>query len=219
MSARLSFTRKLQLFILLLFTFLALSLSGIFFSYLLYSVGDVFLGVGKGMAYYVIRTHDLSGAIAHNTLPSVEKQIAAHLEMQEDILYAGLINHAGEVVMDTTGGDLKAIYQKNRGKPWLALKGQDEFFFLRDVRLRHKRFDVANICLPIYQQGKIWGAALVGISANYLFHSALPRTLVFMVLLLAVFLLTASILLWRLLHHLFRPVRELIAAAGGLWHP
>ncbi|MCK5218656.1 diguanylate cyclase, partial [bacterium] len=200
----------LQLFVLILAALIVGSISAVFFTYLLHSAKDSFFGVTSGFAYYILRSHDISGAISRKTLPKVEKKIAANLELQEEILYVALINNQGEVLLDTTGGDVKKIYLNDKKNKWMLKEEKESFFFLRQLPLREKHFDVANVVLPIYFQGEVWGVGVVGVAADYLFKYALPRAAIFVAILFVVFLSLSAAASIALMRFLFKPVRELI---------
>lgn len=217
MKGHLSFTHKIQLFVFIMLTAIIFSLSAAFFSYLLYSIKNSFFGVTTGFAYYLMKTNDISGAISKNTLPDMEKSIASDLEMQDEILYVALITNSGEVVLDTTGGDVRKLYQQHRNLPWVDKKGKESFFFIKRTHLRNKDFAVANVSLPIYSKGKVWGVGAVGISANYLFQYALPKAITFTILLFIIFLAITGVSLWLLLKSLFKPVRELTEATETIF--
>ncbi|MCK5243261.1 diguanylate cyclase [bacterium] len=217
MENKISFSGKLAVFIILLVTIIVGVLSFLFFKYLIYSVKDSFFGVSSGVAYYILKSHDISGAIANNTIKRIEKKISADLELQEEILYVALISSEGEVIMDTTGGDVEKIYREDKKHEWIVKGDKSHSFFLRKVELRNKVFDIANISLPIYYKGKVWGVGVVGIAATYFFKEALPRATVFILILFVVFLSSAVISLIILVHYLFRPVRKLIEGAEGIF--
>lgn len=217
MKLRLSFSRKIRLFVFIMVIAIISSLSAIFYSYLMYSIKNSFFGVTSGFAYYLMQTNDISGAISNQTLPEMEKKIASNLELQEEILYVALITNSGEVVLDTTGGDIKTIYQERSELPWIDKQGKESFFFIKEIILRNKKFAVANVSLPIYQKGKIWGVGIVGISANYLYQYALPNAITFTLLLFLVFLVITVVSLWLLLKSLFKPIRDLIEATESIF--
>ncbi len=217
MRKKISFSTKLQIFVLILAALIVGSISAVFSTYLIHSVKDAFFGVTSGFAYYILRSHDISGAISRQTLPVVEKKIAAHLELQEKILYVALINQQGEVLLDTTGGDVEKIYLSDQQNNWMIKDEKEKFFFLRGLQLREKHFDVANVILPIYFQGEIWGVGVVGVSADYLFKYALPRAAVFVVILFVVFLSLSAVASIALIRFLFKPVRELSEGAERIF--
>ncbi len=217
MNKKISFSSKLQIFVLILAALIVGSISAVFSTYLVHSVKDSFFGVTSGFAYYILRSHDISGAISRKTLPAVEKKISAHLELQEEILYVALINNRREVLLDTTGGDVEKIFLEDKKNDWMIKDKKEGFFFLRQIPLRGKHFDVANVILPIYYQGEIWGVGVVGVSADYLFKYALPRAAVFVGILFVVFLSLSAVASIALIRFLFKPVRELIQGAERIF--
>jgi diguanylate cyclase (GGDEF)-like protein len=212
-----SFSSKLQTYVFVLVTVLVAGLSGVFLNYLLYSVKDSFVGVTTGFAYYILRSHDISKAIHDNTIPQIEKEIAANMELQENILYVALIDSNGKLVLDTTGGDVDKIYHGDKTNNWVLRDEKERFFYLRNVRLRNKSFDVANVILPVFQEGKVWGGGVVGVSANYLFRYALPRAAVFIAFLFLGFTSLSALVFFLLIKVLLKPVRALIEGAEGIF--
>jgi diguanylate cyclase (GGDEF)-like protein len=212
-----SFSAKLQTYVFILVTVVVAGLSSVFLNYLLYSVKDSFVGVTTGFAYYILRSHDISKAIHDQTIPQVEKEIAANMELQENILYVALIDREGKVVLDTTGGDVEKIFRADKKNNWVLKNDKERFFYLRNVRLRNKSFDVATIIMPVFLEGKVWGGGVVGVSANYLFRYALPRAAVFIAFLFFGFSLLSALVFFVLIRMLLKPVRALIEGAEDIF--
>jgi diguanylate cyclase (GGDEF)-like protein len=212
-----SFSAKLQTYVFILVTVLVAGLSGVFLNYLLYTVKDSFVGVTTGFAYYILRSHDIAKAIHDNTIPQIEKEISANMELQENILYVALIDANGKLVLDTTGGDVDKIYHGDKVNNWVLRSEKERFFYLRNVHLRNKSFDVANVILPVFSEGKVWGGGIVGVSANYLFRYALPRAAVFIAFLFFGFTSLSALVFFILIKVLLKPVRALIEGAEGIF--